>query len=127
MPPEPYPKPVRREKRRLGHNSTLAAPKEPMRAFSEKRRRLYDERYLPARAVYLEAHPECEVRIPNRCTRKAVVIHHMVQRSLDPSVENLLDETHWMASCNECNEWISDNSAEARLLGVELSPKEREG
>lgn len=98
-----------------------------MRAFSAKRRKVYDESYLPARERFLRDHPACEMRImvPRICTGEATTIQHLVQRSLDPSVKNLLDETYWMASCRECNGWVSDHSAEARVRGLEVAPMDR--
>lgn len=121
------PKPER-TKRRLAHNSTLAAPTKPMRAFSKKRRALYDDHYLPQREKFLEAHPDCEMRIltPRICTGKATTIQHKYQRSLVPGAENLLNEDDWLAACAECNSWAGVHPMEAIAMGVELDPRERE-
>lgn len=123
----PDPKPESRARKRLAPGRTLAAPTKPIAAFSAKRRAVYDEAYLPARARFLEAHPDCEMRIltPRICTGVATTIQHMYQRSLVPGDANLLDEAHWLAACAECNTWAGVHPDEAIALGVELDPKER--
>lgn len=123
-----YPKPPKRDRKRLAAGRTLAAPTKPMAAFSAKRRALYDESYLPQRAKFLEAHPDCEMRIlvPRICTGKATTVQHMYQRSLVPGADNLLDESNWLAACFECNDWAGSHPQEAIELGVELDPKERD-
>lgn len=123
MPSAPKPEP--RVRKRLAVGRTLAAPTKPMAAFSRKRRALYDDAYLPARARFLEAHPDCEMRIttPRICTGKATEVQHMLQRSLTPGAANLLDESHWLAACHECNSWAGIHPAEAIALGVELDPR----
>ena len=50
----------------------------------------------------------------------------MVQVSLDPSVENLLDVHHWLASCHDANTWSGRHPIEAQALGVEVPPKQRD-
>ena len=125
-----FPKPPRREPKRKGHNSLLAAPEKPMNKVSPTNSRAVakTELYYPARERFLKAHPYCEMRItsPNICTRDATEIQHMIQTSLDPSIENLLDETHWLAACHECNSWAGIHPEEARALGVEISPRDRD-
>ena len=118
-----FPKPTPRPKRRLARGSTLPAPKAPIAAFSARRRALYDDHYLPQRKRFLAEHPRCQLRITGICSHEATQVHHLIQRSLDPSDTNLLDEVNWRASCEPCNNWISDHSVEARANGWEIDPK----
>lgn len=126
--PSPYPKPEPRKRRPRGHNSTLQRPSRPMAPMSAKRRKVYDTEYLPKRKAYLEANPWCRMNIPGVCPKgrhEATEIQHMIQRSLDPSEENLLDERYWLPSCHDANTWAGIHPAEARLAGVEIDPRER--
>lgn len=125
-----YPKPEPRPKKRSAFGSTLATPKTPMRKHSLTNAGAvaWREDYLPARERYLKAHPYCEMNIttPAICPRAqhpATEIQHMVQRSLDPSIENLLDESHWIPSCHKANAWCGIHPIEAIALGVELDPR----
>lgn len=56
----------------------------------------------------------------------ATEIQHQVQTSLDPSIENLLDVHHWIASCHDANTWCGVHPLEAQALGLELTPRQRE-
>lgn len=131
---KPYPKSVQTGRtpkpKRLGHNSTLAAPTKPMRKHSltNSRAVAWREEYLPKRKRFLEKHPLCEMNItsPAICPpypHPATEIQHMVQRSLDPSVENLLDETRWIPSCHAANAWCGIHPQEAEALGLEARPR----
>lgn len=128
--PGPHPKPARAPERRKGFNSLLAVPETPMRKVSKTNSRAVakSEHYYPARERFLRAHPYCEMRItsPNICQGEATEIQHMIQVSLDPSVENLLDETHWLAACHACNSWAGIHPQEAIALGVEMTPAMRD-
>lgn len=122
---EPYPKPTPRPRKRLAHGSTLAAPTKPMRKHSLTNAGAvaWREQYLPKRDVYLEAHPWCEMTIAGVCPHgrhEATEVQHMVQRGLDPSIENLLDETHWKASCHDANAWCGTHPQQAIALGLEI-------
>lgn len=85
------------------------------------------EQYLPNRERFLAEHTDCEMNItsPAICPpypHEATEIQHMIQRSLDPSVENLLDESHWIASCHDANSWCGIHPQEAEALGLEERP-----
>lgn len=114
--------------------STLKVQPKPMRkrSLTNSRAVAWRERYLPARVVFLVAHPWCEMNIttPAICPpypHPATEIQHMIQVSLDPSIENLLDVTHWIASCHAANTWSGVHPVEAQALGVEQRPDYTKG
>lgn len=110
--------------------SSLKAQAKPMRrrSLTNARAVAWREQYLPLRAAFLAEHPTCEMRImvPRICTGRAEEVQHMVQVSLDPSVENLLDEAHWLAACHACNTYAGVHPVEALALGVEVTPQQRD-
>lgn len=128
---EPFPKSKQTGRaarvKRTAPGSTMPAATKPIPSQSAKRADVYATRYLPARKRYLKAHPRCEMKIttPAICTGKSTTIQHTIQRSLDPSEENLLDESRWLAACLPCNTWAGAHPAEAIALGVETDPKVR--
>jgi len=130
---QPYPKSAQvgrpRPVKRMAFGRTLAVSTEPMRPVSKTNSRAVAKAtlYAPKRLAFLAAHPWCEMNIAGVCPRgrhEATEIQHMVQTSLDPSIENLLDETHWLASCHDANTWAGNHPQEAIALGVELDAKE---
>lgn len=113
--------------------STLKAQPKPMRgrSLTNARAVAWREQYLPLRAEFLAAHPDCEMNIttPAICPpypHPATEIQHMIQVSLDPSIENLLDVEHWIPSCHDANTWSGVHPMEAQALGVEVTPRERD-
>ena len=99
------------------------------RSLTNSRAVAWREEYLPLRAAFLADRPDCEMRIttPAICTGRATEIQHRIQVSLDPSIENLLDVTNWMAACHECNTWAGAHPMEAQALGVEQRPDYTKG
>ena len=96
----------------------MPARKKRINARSKKRDALYRDKYLPQRLVFLAAHPYCEMQVPNVCMKLSSEIQHKIQRSLDPSEANLLNEENWLASCHAANSWASDHPREAIEKGV---------
>lgn len=122
---------TRRERPRRASNAPegFKAARTPLRKRSRTNSRAvaWREEYLPKREVFLRAHPLCEMNIttPAVCPpyqHDATEIQHMIQVSLDPSIANLLDETHWLASCHAANTWCGRHPMEAQALGLELRP-----
>ena len=98
------------------------------RSLTNSRAVAWREQYLPKREGFLTAHPDCEMNIttPAICPsypHPATEVQHMIQVSLDPSVENLLDEAHWLASCHDANTWCGRHPMEAQARGLEIDPK----
>lgn len=123
-------KPPRRVSR---PGSTLKAQPKPMRrrSLTNARAVAWRESYLPLRAAFLADRPDCEMNItmPAICPpypHPATEVQHMIQVSLDPSIENLLDVAHWIPSCHDANTWSGVHPMEAQVLGLELSPRARD-
>jgi hypothetical protein len=81
--------------------------------------------YPLLRAAFLEVNEACELRVAGVCRGRATTIQHMVQTSLDPSIENLLDVHFWKASCWQCNTWCATRPKEAEALSLEIRPQVR--
>ena len=101
------------------------------RSLTNERAVAWRDEYLPLRAIFLADHPDCEMNItvPAICPphpHQATEIQHQVQTSLDPSIENLLDVHHWIASCHDANTWCGVHPIEAQALGLEMTPRQRD-
>lgn len=115
---EPYPKPQRREKRRLAHGSTLSAPEKPMRAFSEKRSKFYREVYEPMRDEAVgDGHEPCQIQSPV-CTGYVEHLHEPLTRGKAGGLEAALrDGPPPIPCCDPCNGYVSENQVWARERG----------
>ena len=67
--------------------------------------------------VFLAKHPNCEVKLSPKCTKKATCIHHKNGRLK----ENILNVETFMASCETCNLYVETHSALAKEKGVKSS------
>lgn len=70
--------------------------------------------------IYLEAHPECEIKSPV-CTFHATVVNHNRGRGA-----NVLNQDDWCPSCPPCNNFIEENHAWAQEKGFKarrIGPK----
>lgn len=87
----------------------------PIRKVSVKQAALLRQ-YMKQRAVFLEAHPWCEVlTLCNDRPNPSTEVHHMKGRG-----KCLLDETTWMAVSRYAHVWIHNNPKQARELGYIL-------
>ena len=66
---------------------------------SKKRAKL-QPKYLKLRNIYLQANPDCEVKLKG-CTGQSEDIHHSKGRG-----KNLLDVTTFIAVCRNCHDYI---------------------
>lgn len=66
--------------------------------------------YRADRLTFLRAHPRCD-----RCGAQG---HRDVHHTRGRAGTLLLDSRHWRALCRECHDWVGENPAEARLLGL---------
>ena len=100
----------------------------PMRRRSITNSRAVAKRseYPHLRAAFLEVNEACELRVAGVCRGHATTVQHMVQTSLDPSIDNLLDVHFWKASCWQCNDWCATRPKEAEALGLEIRPQVRD-
>jgi len=119
--------------KRLAFGSSMPRAQKPMRkrSLTNARAVAWREEYLPKRAAFLRERDVCEMNItsPAICPpypHPSTEIQHMVQTSLDPSIENLLDETHWIPSCHDANWWCGTHPIEAEALGLEMRPRARD-
>jgi len=86
----------------------------PIRKVSKKMA-VIKRQYMKQRAVFLEAHPWCEVYAGLGVQSPATDIHHMKGRG-----KYMLDETTWMAVCRGAHTYIHDNPSWAREMGYIL-------
>lgn len=83
-----------------------------MRARSPKRAR-QERQYLRDRAVFLDEHPNCEMRL-DCCTGSATEIHH--RRGRVGAL--LLDQSRWTGACSSCHRWVTEHPAAAYELAL---------
>ena len=72
--------------------------------------------YNHLRKDYLEEHEYCEARLPE-CTFIATEIHHQKGKIGN----DLNDPAYFKAVCRSCHNWIENNPAEAKELGLSVS------
>jgi hypothetical protein len=73
----------------------------PIPPRSQKRSK--EERlYVAKRIIFIQEHAMCEAHISGICTEYATEVHHKKGRI----GEDLLDETHWLALCHMCHDYI---------------------
>ena len=126
---EPYPKPKPRERRRLAHGSTLAAPSKPIAPMSEKRRKFYKDVYAPMRDEAVgDGREPCQIQSPV-CTGFVEHLHEPLTRGKAGGLEAALREgPPPIPACDACNSYVSENQVWARERGfiVRLAPRERD-
>lgn len=66
--------------------------------------------------IFLEKHPECEIKSPV-CTGEATIVHHRKGRG-KVDVTNVKT---FVASCPPCNGWVEANDKKARDQGHKVS------
>ena len=87
----------------------------PIPPRSQKRSK--EERlYAAKRIIFIQEHPMCEAHISGICTEYATEVHHKKGRIGD----DLLDETHWLALCHMCHEYIENNREFAMEKGFSI-------
>lgn len=100
----------------IGHAGYSSVPKEkkvfkPIPKVSEKMKVVKVElrKLYP---IYLKANPICNIQNEG-CTRKATTVNHTKGRGKN----EILDQSTWEPSCNNCNLSIEINHNEARENG----------
>lgn len=87
----------------------------PIPPRSQKRSK--EERlYAAKRIIFIQEHPMCEAHISGICTEYATEVHHKKGRIGD----DLLDETHWLALCHMCHDYIENNREFAMEKGFSI-------
>jgi hypothetical protein len=87
----------------------------PIPPRSQKRSK--EERlYAAKRIIFIQEHPMCEAHISGICTEYATEVHHKKGRI----GEDLLDETHWLALCHMCHDYIENNREFAMEKGFSI-------
>lgn len=77
-------------------------------------RKAENEIYFPEREAFLkEGDGKCELKTPV-CLKEATCIHHTEGKV----GADYLDKSKWMRSCHPCNNWVEQNSAKAKELGL---------
>lgn len=80
-----------------------------------KKREIENIIYFREREQFLKDNKACQLKTPV-CTKTATVIHHVNGRAI-----YFLDKETWMPSCRKCNNWVEENDAEARKMGLKKS------
>ena len=89
--------------------------KKPIAPRSQKR--LFQERlYSLRRKVFIENHPMCEAHIVGVCTGVSSECHHKKGRV----GKDLLDQTHWIALCHNCHEYVERERTWALEMGFSI-------
>ena len=81
------------------------------------KRAAQERRYKQKATIFKRDHPTCEACpkvFPEEEARNTKSVHHMRGRIQD----RLLDDTHWLATCRRCHDWIHQNPKQARALGL---------
>lgn len=99
------------------HQACRDDKKSTIKRESPKRAQINRKLYTPNARLYLQQNPLCQIKIENVCTIYSQGVHHIKGKK---SIELLLDERFWMASCNACNLFLETHSAEAKNLGFKL-------
>lgn len=87
----------------------------PIPPRSQKRSK--EERlYAAKRIIFIQEHPMCEAHISGICTEYATEVHHKKGRI----GEDLLDETHWLALCHMCHDYIENHREFAMEKGFSI-------
>lgn len=87
----------------------------PIPPRSQKRSK--EERlYVAKRIIFIQEHPMCEAHISGICTEYATEVHHKKGRI----GEDLLDETHWLALCHMCHDYIENHREFAMEKGFSI-------
>lgn len=91
------------------------AKSKPIAPRSQKRSK--EERlYSGKRVIFLQEHPMCEAHLPGICTEYSQEVHHKKGRIGD----DLLDETHWLALCHMCHDYIENHREFAMEKGFSI-------
>lgn len=72
--------------------------------------------YAAKRIIFIQEHPMCEAHISGICTEYATEVHHKKGRI----GEDLLDETHWLALCHMCHDYIENHREFAMEKGFSI-------
>lgn len=67
--------------------------------------------YKALRDTFMKTHEVCQAQL-DECTGKATECHHKAGRG-----QYLLDDTKFMALCNNCHIWINEHNEAATTLG----------
>lgn len=109
-------------------NRPAPQPRKRTRIKKQSKKREAEARvYAKKRKAFLAAHPYCEAHVsisvyenPNAGIPSvwplSTEIHHMKK----PRCKYLNDESTWLAVCRKSHEWIENNKADARTLGLLL-------
>lgn len=81
---------------------------------SKKMRETMDK-YGRLRMAFLIVNTQCQAKLVG-CTGTATDIHHKAGRG-----ENHNEISTWLAVCRHCHQWIEENPAEAKELGLSES------
>lgn len=95
---------------------TTAFPQQVQEGQRERKDREYEAYRKEARA-FVKAHPwckACKIQWTTLKPRRTKDVHHTRGRS----GELLRDQRYWMPVCRQCHNWIGNNIAEARKLGL---------
>lgn len=98
-------------------NGRLKNEKKKQKAIKKvsKKREIENIVYFREREQFLKDNKACQLKTPV-CTKTATVIHHVNGRAI-----YFLDKETWMPSCRKCNNWVEENDAEARKIGLKKS------
>ena len=94
--------------------TALKPTKTKIKQVSEPRKKKL-KGYTQLRKEWLPNHPDCEANLSG-CTKESTQVHHKQGREGDL----LLDTTKWLAICDNCHIFITDNSKIAIELGLSL-------
>ena len=86
--------------------SPMKRSRQPLKAKSAKRRKFYDEVYIPFRRRYLQDHRACEVAVRCDGNTKAQDVHHILSRGRSGRDSDLVDEANVVATCRACHDYI---------------------
>ena len=93
---------------------TLAKPTTRPNPISQKMKQtmsIYDKK----RTAFMSIHPYCQASLPG-CGKTATDVHHMAGRG-----ESHNDINTWLAVCRTCHNWIENNPAKAKAMGLSIS------
>lgn len=72
-----------------------------------------DRRYTAERAMFLDAHGACEIRVDDGCTHWATEVQHKAGRG----VTVFFDHSLWLAACHHCHMHVTTHPLEAYERG----------
>jgi len=86
----------------------------PVKKMSAKRKTEHAT-YIEKAAAHLKAHPNCQIKLAEVCTKKATEIHHSAKRG-----KNYLNEKTFLSACRECHSVVETklSASERREKGL---------